>query len=335
MEQGTRRLVRIILWEFAVLLVLILVIMYFDIYLEFGEIRKTLLEALPKTIVVILILVITKLVLSLLRPAFSKAFERTMASHAEVKMLWQLFSNLVWIFVIILLVLIVIGDFTGLLAFGVILAAMLWVMQKPLLNIAGWLDIIFHRPYAIGDRIEIDGKKGYVVDVGMFHTTIREFGGWMKGDTFTGRVISIPNSTIFEIPVINYTKDTPYIWDEIKVAITYESDHDIAKQFILDSTKEVVGEDMRKYSKLMIRKLEVKELQKELIEEPVVRMDFFESCVNFYAIYLCEVSKRREIRSEISKKILDKIKKDDRVRIAYPHMEIVGVGKHKETPPTQ
>jgi small-conductance mechanosensitive channel len=327
MEERSRRFLSIILWEFVIFLVLVFLITYFNIYLQLGEVQQTIIELLPKTIGVILIIVLTKLILSILRPAFEKAFERHLRSHAEVKMLWQFFSNLVWIFVIILLVLILIGDLEAWVGFGVIVAALLWVLQKPILNIAGWMIIIYRRPYAIGDRIEIDGRKGYVVDIGMFHTTLREFGEWMEGDTFTGRLVRIPNSNVFETPIINYTKDTPFIWDEIKISITYESDHDIAKNIILESAIEVVGNNMKKYSKLMAQKMEVKDLKKDLIEGPVIRSEFYEFCINFYVIYFCEVSRRRAVKSEITEKILGKIKKDERVRIAYPHMEIVGVGK--------
>jgi small-conductance mechanosensitive channel len=63
------------------------------------------------------------------------------------------------------------------------------------------------------------------------------------------------------------------------------------------------------------------------LNEPVVRTEFSDSSVNFYVIYFCETDKRRAIKSDISERILSKIKKDKKVHIAYPHMEIKGVGK--------
>jgi small-conductance mechanosensitive channel len=331
MEPETKKLVKYILAELAVFFILVAVLLYittnFNIDFRVEEISETLWDMMPLIVGLVLIIIITKIILSLLRPAFDKAFEGRMRSHAEVKMIWRLIANIVWIFIIILLLSMVIGDFSGLLAFGVIMAALLYALQKPLLNVAGWLDIIFHRPFSIGDRIEISDKKGYVVDVGMFHVTLREFGEWMQGDTFTGRVITIPNSTIFEAPVLNYTKDTPYIWDEIKIAITYESDHEKAKQLIKDSALEIVGEDMKKYSHYIFQKMDIKELRKDLIEEPQIRMDFSESCLNFFVIYFCLTDKRREIKSQITESILAKIKSHKKVKIAYPHMEVVGVKK--------
>ncbi|UCE38186.1 MAG: mechanosensitive ion channel [Thermoplasmata archaeon] len=305
--------------------ILLLIFTYFKIYFNIEELRELFIDLLPKIIGVFLIIVATKLVLSFLRPAFTGVLKGHKRSQAEIKMEWQLFSNLVWIFIFILLIFIIIGDFTGLLAFGVVVAALLYVLQKPILNIAGWLDIIFHRPYTIGDRVEIDGKKGYVVDVGMFHTTLREFGEWMKGDTFTGRLITVPNSCIFETPILNYTRDTPYIRDEVKIAITYESDHNLAKKLILKSAVEVVGNSMIKHSKQIAQKMDIKDLKSQLIKEPMVRMLFSDSCMNFYVIYFCEASKRREINSMITEKILDRIKSEPKVNIAYPHLEVIGV----------
>jgi small-conductance mechanosensitive channel len=330
-EPETRRLIKYIFLEFAVFLILLAVLIYVTSYFEFDlrfeEMKETLIDFLPMIVGIVLIIVITKMILSLFRPAFDRALEKHVRSHAELKMIWRLIANIVWIFIIILILSLAIGDFSGLLAFGVIMAALLYALQKPLLNMAGWLDIIFHRPFSIGDRIEIEGKKGYVVDVGMFHSTLREFGEWMEGDTFTGRLITIPNSNVFETPIVNYTKDTPYIWDEIKVAITYESDHERAKQYIAESALEIVGEDMKKYSSYILRKMDIKDLRKDLVEEPVVRLEFAESSVNFYVIYLCQTDKRREVKSQISEEILKKIKSDKKVNIAYPHMQVVGVKK--------
>ncbi|UCE74623.1 MAG: mechanosensitive ion channel [Methanomassiliicoccales archaeon] len=331
MEQSTRKLLKYLIYEFVVFLVLLFILLfiisYYNLDLRFSEIREWFVGFYPKIVGIILIIVITKLVLSFLRPAFDSTFARHVSRHTNMKMMWRFLSNIVWIFVIVLLLLFLIGDIGGLITFGVIVAALLWVLQRPIINVAGWLDIIFHRPYAIGDRVEVDGKKGYVIDVGMFHTTLREFGEWMEGDTFTGRLINIPNSSVFEKPILNYTRDTPYIWDEIKIAITYESDHEMAKHHIMDSALEVVGLDMKKYAYFMVKKMDTKDLRRSVIEEPVVRMEFSESCVNFYVIYFCEVARRRAVRSEITERILDKIKKEKDVRVAYPHMEVVGVKK--------
>jgi small-conductance mechanosensitive channel len=331
MERKRRTFVRNALWGFAVFLILmsilLLIFTYFNIYFRIEELRQYFIGLLPKIIGVILLIVATKMVLTFIRPVFVGALRGYKRSQAEIKMEWQLFSNLVWIFILILLIFIIIGDFTGLLAFGVVVAALLYVLQKPILNVAGWVDVILHRPYTIGDRVEIDGKKGYVVDVGMFHTTLREFGEWMKGDTFTGRLITVPNSSIFETPILNYTRDTPYILDEIKIAITYESDHKQAKQHIFKSAVEVVGDSMKIYSKMITRKMNIKYLEIQRIEEPLVRMEFADSCMNFFVIYLCPASKRREVKTEITEKILSRIQKDDKVHIAYPHMEVVGVQK--------
>jgi small-conductance mechanosensitive channel len=177
MGQRTRRFAKLILWYFIIFVVLISIIIYFPISLKQEEIADTFINLLPKILGILLVIVITKLILSALRPAFEKGFERTTRSHAEVKMKWQLLSNITWILVIIVLALIIVGiDIASLILFGVVVAALLYVLQRPILNMAGWVDIILHRPYSIGDRIEIDKRKGYVVDVGMFHTTLREFG---------------------------------------------------------------------------------------------------------------------------------------------------------------
>jgi small-conductance mechanosensitive channel len=326
MEKNTRKLVTYLLWEFVIFIGVIIAISFFHNYLP-EDVQESLLDVLPKALIVVIIFVLTKVTLSFLKPVFEKTFQKDDRSQAEVKMMWQFFSKFVWVIIIIYILLIMIGNIPNLLPWAVIIAALLWVLQNPILNIIGWLDITFHGPYSVGDRIEIDGRKGFVVKVGMLHTTIREIQGWMAGETYTGRLISIPNSSIFETPIVNYTRNTPYIYDEIKIAITYESDHKLAKKLILEETMKIVGDKMKEHSKIMAYKMDVKDLKSDLIQGPIVRTEFSESSVIFYVIFSCEVNKRRAVRSEITERILEKIKSEDKVKIAYPHMEVVGIGK--------
>src|SRR3989449_10563802 len=87
--------------------------------------------------------------------------------------------------------------------------------------------------------------KGYVVQTTPMNTTLREFGGLLYGDAFTGRYVTIPNIQILKGNVFNYTKDTPFVWDQLTVSETYESDHKLAVKLILEAAEDVVGPMMR------------------------------------------------------------------------------------------
>ncbi len=105
--------------------------------------------------------------------------------------------------------------------------------------------------------------------------------------------------------------------------MTYESDLDLAKQYMLESTREIVGEIMETGYRRYLQRLELRDLEGLMLREPEIRMQFSESGVRIFVIYFGPAERRRKIRSEIYERIWRKFTSDPRVQIAYPHMEIV------------
>src|SRR6185437_5918482 len=105
--------------------------------------------------------------------------------------------------------------------FGLLGAGLAVALREPLLSIAGRLAIFAGHMYTAGDRIEIHKLSGDVIDVGFFYTRMMEIGNWVGGDQYSGRMIQFANAEIFGTPVFNYTRNFSYIWDEIKIPITY------------------------------------------------------------------------------------------------------------------
>lgn len=110
------------------------------------------------------------------------------------------------------------STFLGLIGAGLAIA-----LREPLLSIAGRLAVFAGHMYSVGDRIEINKMSGDVIDIGFFYTCIMEIGNWIKGDQYSGRIIQFANAQIFGTAVFNYTQNFSYIWDEIKLPITYAS----------------------------------------------------------------------------------------------------------------
>lgn len=275
-------------------------------------------------ITIILIILATKLVMELLKPLFRVALSRKMPHEADIYALFQLVSYLIWAGVIVALLFIALGgQVVDALSVGLPLAALIIVLQKPLLNLVGWGVLVARRLYKLGDRIEINGVRGYVTNISLMTTLVREFGGWMAGDTFTGRYVAIPNSHILEGNVYNYTRDTEFIWDEITVTVTYESDHKVAEKYIRDAAEEVVGDLMRNNRDVVRSKYEFADLATYMVEEPTITWSFASSAVEMHLVYFCPSYRRRHYRSEIVKRILEKFSADPRVAIAYPHVEVV------------
>jgi small-conductance mechanosensitive channel len=200
-------------------------------------------------------------------------------------------------------------------------------MQEPLLNLVGWVVLVSMGLYKLGDRIEMNNTKGYVIEISPMNTTIREFGGLLYGDSFTGRYVTIPNSQILKGNVFNYTKDTPFIWDQLTVSVTYESDHKLAEKLLLEVAEDVVGPMMRENRSRLRSKYEFADLADYIAEDPKVGWSLKDSSVDLTLVYFCPVFARGAYRSRLVKQVLERFAGETTVQFAYPHMQMVGAAK--------
>jgi small-conductance mechanosensitive channel len=273
-----------------------------------------------------LIVIATKIWLDLMEPLFIRAFSRKTRSEANAAAIYQIFSYMAWFVALGAILWIVAGGpegSMGILSLGLVSAAAIYVLQGPLLNIVGWAVLVYRGIYKLGDRIKVKDVRGYVTNISIMNTTVREFGGWMSGDTFTGRVASIPNSFVLQANVYNYTKDTNIIWDELEVNVTYESDVANAQRHVLRATQEVAGRFMEKYSDYVKEKIEFSDIKDITIVKPRVLARLGDYSVRLFAVYFCQAQRRREVRSRIIAAVLRRFGEDDSVQIAYPHVEVV------------
>jgi small-conductance mechanosensitive channel len=283
-----------------------------------------LLYDYDRAITAFIVIAFTKLWLTAIHPFYKAVSVRFFKTYAAAKGSWRFFTYIVWIIVLVA-ALIYIGGYQNLaLSVGLVSAAVVYVLQVPILNTVAWLYISTVRPYRIGDRIEIGDKKGDVVDIGIMHTSIREINNWLDGDMHTGRLISIPNKEIFEGGVRNYTIKSPYIWDSVKVSVTYESNHEKARKIIEEVMRDVVGEEMKTLTREVMKMADFPELADVFITRPTVFVSLADSSVIMEGVYACKSHERSKVHSEITRRILERFSKEDDVDIAYPHMHIIG-----------
>ena len=140
------------------------------------------------------------------------------------------------------------GTFLGLATAGAALA-----LKDLIADIAGWAFIMWKRPFDVGDRIEIAGFAGDVVDIRIFEFTLLEIGNWVDADQSTGRVVHIPNQKLLSEPIANYTAEFPYVWNEIPVLVTFESDWKKAKAILAQVVEEETGELSRRAKDIIPR----------------------------------------------------------------------------------
>jgi len=205
-----------------------------------------------------------------------------------------------------------ISTFLGLLTAGLAIA-----LQDPIVNLAGWLFLVWRRPFNVGDRIQIGEHRGDVIDVRIFQFTIMEIGNWVEADQSTGRIIHIPNGKIFREAQANYTQAFHYIWNEIPVLVTFESDWRKAKGILLK-----VATD-----KALHLSIEAQEQIRRAARQfmifyahltPIVYTSVAESGVLLTIRYMCEPTRRRTSAEDIWEAVLTEFAAHDDIDFAYP-----------------
>ncbi|WP_242012359.1 mechanosensitive ion channel family protein [Pseudodesulfovibrio cashew] len=121
---------------------------------------------------------------------------------------------------------------------SVVAAALTIVSKELILNFLGSFVILWRELFAIGDRVQVGDCAGDVIDKGLFYFTLLEVGNNDFAGHSTGRLIKVPNSLALTLPVINATRGAGYVWNEIGVTITRESDREAARDALLATVGE-------------------------------------------------------------------------------------------------
>ncbi len=204
------------------------------------------------------------------------------------------------------------STFLGLLSAGLAIA-----LQVPIANLAGWAFILWRRPFEVGDRIEIGQVKGDIIDQRIFMFTMMEIGNWVDADQSTGRVIHVPNGRVFQEHLANYSKGFQYIWHEIPVLITFESDWKNANEILLKIANSHAAH-LSGSAKSKVKKAAHTYLIHYNKLTPTVYLTVKDSGVLLTLRFLCEPRKRRSTEQNIWKDILTEFAKFDTIDFAYP-----------------
>jgi small-conductance mechanosensitive channel len=189
-------------------------------------------------------------------------------------------------------------------ALGVTGAGIAFALQEVIASVAGWTAIMFGNFYRTGDRVQLGGIKGEVIDIGIIRTTIMEIGQWVDADLYNGRIVRIANSFVFKEPVFNYSADFPFLWDEIKIPIKYGSDYQLAREIFYRIAQEIVG-DYVKFAQQSWRGMVKKYLIEDASTEPMVTLIANDNWVEFTLRYVVDYKKRRSTKDRLFTRILE------------------------------
>ncbi|HLW35286.1 MAG TPA: mechanosensitive ion channel family protein [Chthoniobacterales bacterium] len=181
-------------------------------------------------------------------------------------------------------------------------------VQTPAKSFIAWIYILVRQPYRVGDRIKIGDATGDVIDVGYLDTTLWEFGGqYISGDHPSGRVIRFPNEKVLDEIIWNYSWPLfPYIWNEIKFQIAYQSDLQFVSETMQRVVAEEIGKDMSERVEVyrrLLAKTPVDELQVREHPRVIFRVDEV-TWVDAIVRYLVSPREAGSIKSRLVPKLL-------------------------------
>ena len=204
---------------------------------------------------------------------------------------------------------------------GLFLASVAISLRDVFSNIVGWIIIVSSKGFKNGDRIKIGSMTGDVIDIGIFRTIIAEIGDWVEADQSTGRLISIPNSIVLNQEVCNYTHGYDFIWSEVKVLITFESEWQKAEE-IMNTI--AMDDFIQKKEQIQERLKHVKRryLLRYNYITPKVYVSIKDSGVELSLRYMVRTRRRRTLEDLVAREILMKFKKEKDIDFAYPTIRI-------------
>jgi small-conductance mechanosensitive channel len=217
---------------------------------------------------------------------------------------------------------------------GLLGAGLAFALQKVVTSFAGYFVILRGKTFNVGDRITMGGVRGDVIALNFIQTVIMEMveppsvqgsdpGMWVQSRQYSGRIVTVTNAKIFDEPVYNYTRDFPYLWEEIHIPVSYKDDRYEAERILLaaaeketvkiaDLAEETLAILEQRFS---IRKLELR---------PQVFMRLTDNWVELTVRFLCKDHDIRGLKNRMSRDIIDNLDKA-KIGIASGTYEIVGL----------
>lgn len=209
-------------------------------------------------------------------------------------------------------------------ALGVAGAGIAFALQEVIASVAGFVALTFSRFYAPGDRVQLGGIKGDVIDIGILRTTLAEVGEWVDADLYNGRLVRVANSFVFKAPVFNYSADFPFLWDEVKVPVKYGSDRVLARQLLeraAGQTVDGVAEASRTAWRTLVANYHLEETQLD----PMVTLVANDNWIEYTVRYVVDYRQRRRTKDRLFTAILDGIDASGgRVEMASATFQLVG-----------
>ena len=219
-------------------------------------------------------------------------------------------------------------------ALGLVTAGLAFALQRVVTAVAGYVVILRGTNFTVGDRITMGGVRGDVIGLGFIQTTIMEMGQppsvqgadpavWVHSRQYTGRIVTVTNGKIFEEPIYNYTREFPYIWEEMTLPIPYTADRDKAEQILLGAARRLGGAGAEA-SRAALANLQGRYFIQGTSVEPQVYYRLTDNWLELTLRFVTEVRGVRDVKDAMSREILGELEAAG-IGLASATFEIVGL----------
>lgn len=306
-------------WVGILLLVILIGIISYINYS--GTYNQTLINALYSVTILIVAYLVNNFIYSLIKRQVHETRERYVlrkASSTIISILMFGFILVIWI-----------KETTSIVvAYGIFSAGVAIALQDLLKNVAGGIIIFLTGSFKAGDRIQVENDVGDVLDIKIFTTAIMEIKEWVDGDQYSGRIIQIPNSFILSKTVKNYTKDFSFIWDELHLMLTYDSNWKKGQDIVLKIAHEVT-DPFKASAKNELLGMGEKYLINPSDVEEKIYTNITDNWIDMRLRYVVDPRMRRRIKNSLNEKIIEAFSQEEEIKIASTTFEIVGFPKIK------
>ncbi len=219
-------------------------------------------------------------------------------------------------------------------ALGLVTAGLAFALQKVVTAFAGYMVILRGNTFSVGDRIVMGGVRGDVIALGFLQTTIMEMGQppavqgadpevWVRSRQYTGRVVSVSNGQIFDEPVFNYTRDFPYLWEEMMIPISYKDDWAKVEEILLAVARRHTVQ-VTEVGHEALRTMRERYFVKDAEFEPKVYLRITDNWVELTVRFVVDERGVRDVKDAMSREILAALEQAG-IGIASGTYEIVGL----------
>ena len=219
-------------------------------------------------------------------------------------------------------------------ALGLVSAGLAFALQRVITAVAGYVIILRGKLFNVGDRISMGGVRGDVLQLNFTYTTVMEMGQppsvqvadpamWVEARQYTGRIVTVTNDKIFDTPVYNYSREFPFIWEELHVMVPYETDLKKAEQIVL-AAADAHTIRIASMSSDVLQDLERRYFVKAAQLDPKVYCRITDNWLEMSVRFISETHKIRDLKDKISRQIVEEFKKSG-IQIASTTIEIVKI----------